>query len=910
MTQPHDPTAACDCCEGVTERTPAAVDNRPGLPAFPYRVGTHGTFRATMQASLSRQPALASLATREDDDPTIALLDVWASVLDVLTFYQERIANEGYLRTATETRSVFELAREIGYVPSPGRAAAAYLAFELETATGAPERVRIPAGTKVQSVPRPDEKPQTFETTEDAVARPTWNALVPQRSHPWSPAFGDRELWLEGVSTGLRTGDPILIVGDERSSDPTAEEWDLRFVSAVEPSEDGNRTRVAWDRGLGTTVPYHVDPSSENPRVYALRQRAALFGHNAPDWKAMPESICKAYAPPNGAGPDWPNLSIEEIASSTDPSNTIYLDAIYPKITPASWVALVAPTYRELYRPDPARGDDAVADSSRTDFSLSSKTTRLRLESGSEHLNEFDKKIRDTVVLTQSEELPVASVPIADPVQGNEIALDGLVGDLQRGMTVLVTGRRARVAIADGATLKLVTDVGSVDLYPRDQLVVIAPSVDTTTHRTWTLRTKAGDTGTVIVPDGEVSIVPIPALATDDLLAQTATLADLGAQPDPLRTTLFLESALGATYDRTSCRISANTALATHGETKMEVLGSGDAARPFQTFGLKQSPLSYVPAAGARGSASSLRVKVNDVTWDERPSLYGLGPKDRAHVVRIANDGVATIEFGDGATGSRLPTGRENVAATYRVGTGTDGNVKAGQLSLLVTRPLGVSRVSNPLPAAGGAGPEQLEDARENAPRTVLTFDRVVSLLDHEDFARAFAGIAKAQAAWLWDGENRMVFVTVAGIDGSDVDPITMKGLVAALVAAGDPHRAFRVESFESLTFGLKAGVWLRPGHDWETVRPAGVAALRSAFSFDRRRLAQPVSSSEVVAALQAVEGVLGVDLDDLSPTGGPASPDPILPALGARWDGSVIAPAQLLSIDPNEDAIDLVERT
>jgi hypothetical protein len=910
MTAPRNSTGNCDCCEGVTEWTPVAIDHRPGLPALPYRVGTHGTFRATMQASLSRQPSLADLTTREDDDPTIAVLDAWATVLDVLTFYQERIANEGYLRTATESRSVVELAHEIGYVPNPGRAAATYLAFELATATGAPEQVTIPAGTKVQSVPGPDEKPQTFETKVDTVAHPTWNAMVPQRSRPWIPAFGDRDLWLDGVATGLKTGDPILIVGNERASDPKNERWDLRFVSAVEPAEDGTRTRVAWPRGLGTSFPYHVDPSSENPRVYALRLRAALFGHNAPDWKAMPDSIKEAYAPPKGAGSNWPNLSIEKIALPNDPPNTIYLDAVYPKITRTSWVALLSPSYRELYRPAGDLADRAVMDSSKTDFTLASKTTRITLQGASEHLDKFDKEIRETVVLTQSEELPVATVPILDPVQGSEIALDGVVADLQRGMTVLINGRRARVQVADDATLDLVTDAGTITLQPRDQLIVTAPSVDTAAHRTWTLRTADGHTGTATLLFDDDSVIPIPALPTDDLLAETAILGDLGDQPDPLRTTLSLASPLSAAYDRASSRISANTALATHGETKKEVLGSGDASWPFQAFGLKQSPLTHVPAASASGSASSLQVTVNDVAWDEEQSLYGLGPKDRAYVVQIADDGAATVEFGDGATGARLPTGRENVAATYRVGTGTEGNLRAGQLSLLVTRPLGVSRVSNPLSSAGGANPEGLEEARENAPGAVLTFDRIVSITDHEDFARAFAGIAKAQAAWLWNGEARMVFVTVAGIEGRDVDQITMEGLVTALLAAGDPHRSLRVQSFEPLTFRVKAGVWLRPGYDWETIRSAGAAALRDAFSFERRSLAQPISSSEVVATLQAVEGVLGVDLDDLTPPEGSASTGPILPALGARWDGAAIAPAQLRSIGPDESAIDLVERT
>jgi len=109
----------CGCCEGTEKLTPLPTANRPGLDALTYRVGTHATFLETMKAgladfklevprgevgaqSIARINPLSKLATRDSDDPAIALLDAWATVGDVLTFYQERIANEGYLRTATE----------------------------------------------------------------------------------------------------------------------------------------------------------------------------------------------------------------------------------------------------------------------------------------------------------------------------------------------------------------------------------------------------------------------------------------------------------------------------------------------------------------------------------------------------------------------------------------------------------------------------------------------------------------------------------------------------------------------------------------------------------------------------------------------------------------------------------------
>src|SRR4030042_3493379 len=123
---------ACGCGEGITVLTPESLENLPGVAQRAYRVGTHGSFKAAMLARLPGQAGLSRLTTRADDDPSIATLDAAATLLDVLTFYQERIANEAYLRTAVERRSVLELARAIGYELNPGVAASTYLAFPIE----------------------------------------------------------------------------------------------------------------------------------------------------------------------------------------------------------------------------------------------------------------------------------------------------------------------------------------------------------------------------------------------------------------------------------------------------------------------------------------------------------------------------------------------------------------------------------------------------------------------------------------------------------------------------------------------------------------------------------------------------------------------------------------------------------
>ena len=152
----------CGCCAGTSVATPQQISNAPGQPAIAYRTGTWAQFNESMLARLSSAsyPALSALMTRDNDDFTIAFLDASAVMLDILSFYQERLANESYLLTAQQLQSLAELSYLIGYQPAPGIAASVYLAFTLTTTPNAPSDpttapITIPAGTQVQSVPAP-----------------------------------------------------------------------------------------------------------------------------------------------------------------------------------------------------------------------------------------------------------------------------------------------------------------------------------------------------------------------------------------------------------------------------------------------------------------------------------------------------------------------------------------------------------------------------------------------------------------------------------------------------------------------------------------------------------------------------------------------------------------------------------
>ena len=118
---------------------------------------------------------------------------------------------------------------------------------------------------------------------------------------------------------------------------------------------------------------------------------------------------------------------------------------------------------------------------------------------------------------------------------------------------------------------------------------------------------------------------------------------------------------------------------------------------------------------------------VNGLQWHEVERLVDSGPADRVYVTETDDENNVTVRFGDGIHGMRPPTGMNNVTAKYSTGLGTAGNVLASRSANLLTRPLGVKGVRNPLPASGGEDRDQEAMIRWNVPLSVTALGRLVS---------------------------------------------------------------------------------------------------------------------------------------------------------------------------------------
>ncbi|MFP8940135.1 putative baseplate assembly protein [Streptomyces fenghuangensis] len=553
-----------------------------------------------------------------------------------------------------------------------------------------------------------------------------------------------------------------------------------------------------------------------------------------------------------GGGPAAVEIGIATVPEAAH-RDVLALDTVHEGITAGSWVAIERP---RKGAPDGVPGDSglslittrvtAVRTGSYARYGITGRGTELTL--ADPWLDEHDvllSHIRDATVHAAGEPLRPADEPLGDDVGGNELELAELYDGLRPGRTLVLSGER--------------TDIP----------------------------------GTTGVRGTELAVI-----------AAVEQRVDPELPGDHVHTVLTLAADLAHRYRRETLVIHGNVVPATHGETRDEAIGSGDASRAGQTFTLWNAPLTWLPADNAppvpgqgypHGLRPALEVRVDGLLWHPVDSLAGRGPQERVYVIGTGADGRTTVTFGDGVNGARLPTGHENVRARYRFGTGGAANVAAGRITQAVSRPLGVTAVTNPLPATGGARADGPEATRRGIPLAVSALDRLVSVQDYEDFTRCRAGIGRADAREVFDGRRQVLHVTVAGVDDAPIgaDAGTLRALRAALAAHGDSRLPVRVDVREPVLLLLAARVAVGPDHSWALVEPRLRQALLDTMGFEGRELGQPARLSEVLATAHSVPGVEHVDVDVFSGVPASALPGGPLPSGGGRTGPQEVVPAR-----------------
>lgn len=298
---------------------PQVVTNPPGLSTIAYRVSDFTGFRRALLTPLTGETALAGW-NPAPGDLGLQVLEWWAYLADILTFYNERIANESYLATAELPTSVADLVALLGYQPRPAIAATGQVAA-LRTTARLAEALAIPASMAIASTATPDVPAQTFETTaaqypglsDVGVVLPPLPALL-QTDTDVPTAVGS--VLLQGKISSLKPGDELLVVS--RTWSASEHYWAKVSVVSTTPEPDPNgtaNTRLALEAAQPTRVQdWMSNAVASDYRLLRSTQAAAL----------------------------WTQSNDQAITASADSELTVTLSSVVRGISPGDLVFLDA----------------------------------------------------------------------------------------------------------------------------------------------------------------------------------------------------------------------------------------------------------------------------------------------------------------------------------------------------------------------------------------------------------------------------------------------------------------------------------------------------------------------------------------------------------------------------------------
>jgi Baseplate J-like protein len=747
-------TPVCPC-DG---HLPEAPTNLPGLSQIAYRDGTFREFRRAMLTPREGEHELSTPQGRiwrpgADGDLAVMIAEWWAYVADILTFYNERIANQDYLRTADQPESVKRLIQLLGYRPRPAIGATATLAALVTPGQSA----LLPKGLQFQSKPGPGQEAQTFELdaatsigAPDAVpANPIAALLAPDAS----------TLLLQGIVRNINGGDLLLL---RERANPSA----MPALVAVSLASTETLTGGAQQTRLALAKPPAASAGLTAAQASLVRNNQSIGL-----WSFFGGAVA---SDPSGSG-----------------SILIQLASLARQIHAGDWVLLTMPST--------SLGPALLQVTANTDVIWDATGT----ESDPTTPHDADHPL--PVPHTQ---LTVAALPSSS-------SWDGAAATVSVRFDWIEVGR-----LKDQPP-------GPFTGTPPTLLAIQPAKFPSSNDRPVLVQDSAGNG---MAANGNAS--------TPDRLV-------LGNLPAPVPA---LQSPFSVLY---------NLLPVSRGKTvSNEVVGSGDAAVAGQSFPLAKSPVTYLQKGASY--ASTIAITVDGQPWKEVASFYGQPGDARIFVTSEDEKGKTHVSFGDGVNGARLPTGTNNIVATYRTGAGA-ASPPAGKLTVIAQSFPGLRSVLNPIAASGGADSDPPDQIRQYAPRSVLTFGRAVSVFDYEAIAAQVPGVKRAGASWSWDNVRQRTAVTVyVGDDAGAVASVS-----SVLRAAGDPNRPVSVTLASPIPVLLLLAILVTPGMDADTIRAGVKSALTDAesglFAPARLRIGQPVFDSQIEAACLSVEGAVAV---------------------------------------------------
>lgn len=820
----------------------------------------------------------------------------FARATHILTEHADAFANEGYLQTATQWEFLRRLVTMLDYHPAPPSSASTTLAIiaKEKADTGAVE-----AGLQVKYTPEDGGPAVIFETLDDVVVTPALNGLHlhgwdanPETFDPFATA-PDARYWKLAEDSKASAGQVGLLIDDKAGQAvqvTDVEDGHAMITAAVA----GGKLAAPQDKPsfiLSKTVLSLVPDEVYQPRLNGADVfRLDHPGRFAPDqvvvWK---KAGTTGFARVSAA--DRSAIRLADIIPAGSDVSGAGVEFFTAGFTPHEQFVANKNEWR-FDEDDNSTAGLLVAAADQSDnltgTLLASHNWNRVSAQGYKHLTSFAGHAMYFFLPDKSEKLATSR---AEPAKAR-LVFDGGSGQILSGdrmvaqsrtehmAAILVTGveeREDSFALTYQFEQAVLNDIERLygpfteTLHPaghdRNPTPVAADAL--------LLELKAAELPAELTPGRTVVIEPLE--ADDTLKPFKAAVLEVNVESRKrakrksaiievfaARPRLILDAAPEdfAGYTLGNTIIHANAVIAGHGESKPErVLGSGDATRTGQTFVIDKEDIAFIADATMEtGVRADLVVQVDGRIYHEVSTLADSEASDPHYTVRLTEDGFVKLTFGDGCHGRRLPTGRNNVTARYRIGTGLAGNnLPAASLETLAgAHPL-VDAVRQPTPTAGGQDIEDIAGIRNNAPSHLRALGRGVSLSDLEHLARSQPGVWHAKAFFNASGAERHELVDIVVVPAGDAPLGELDtALQERLSSLSPPGIVLRISRFEPVLLPLSVTLRIdTEGYDTDAVEENARTALFERFSLVNRSPGMQVYLSEIYETVEAIEGVI-----------------------------------------------------
>ena len=847
--------------------------NRAGLKKFRYVDGNAATYLDDLrQALLARFPAWSALDVDIPVDETTAqrnarmeaqysaLRREWgweisrsfARAAHVLTEYLDAYANEGYLGTATQWENVRRLVEMIGYHPAPPASASTPLVLLAKP----DQSGTLAKGFQVNYTPSTG-APILFEILDDLEVAAALNELH-LNQWDWSPAPLSGALWQLGEKQEVSAGALALLhnsaTGECHVVKVSAVSASGQLALAITHAGDEWSAWHSGDAWLWFNPASIYKPRLNGGSVIHLPEGHGLAAGDRIAWQQG--GWCyDTVAAVDGQSAQLAGASLPGAGTSLYRVQTISADSAGVLRFPAQYLDF-STTASGVSSPP---SSSVISTHSSSGYGFTSSYKQIEAAAGIGMLYMVPQGV--TAAASVAAALPAGDFVFAGS-PGNLAGGDQVIGETSASQYSVLVVKEVIKREAD-FTLRFVSAPGTL-------VRLSGPMKDSLRPQDYSVNAAALVTPLLLELSGSGASSALLMVGRRVVLEQVDNSgASLKGWParlmsaDPATGAITLDHMPPAAdgYTLGNTRVRANVVMAGHGEGKpVKVLGSGDATRSFQNFMLAEKDVAFIAdSAMAAGVAAAIEVRAGEQIWQQVSTLDDSEPTDAHYTARLSEEGFVQIAFGDGQHGRRLPTGSSNIKVSYRIGAGLAGNVAAGSLEKPVKPHALIDKVRQPVIAGGGNDREPIAALRNNAPAALFTLERAVSVEDYARLAERNSSVWQARALRLPNqgAQQERIRVVVVPAGGGPLGDLA-RTLEDFLEAHDLPGTRVEVVNHVVVPFDLDISVQVNSSqYVPEEVRSDVQAALLAAFALEHRRLGQPLYPSEVIAVVEAVEGVL-----------------------------------------------------